>query len=120
MKRIAVFIDGTWNRRDAQHQTNVVLLSRCVKQRDAQGNAQQVIYSPGVGAGSGNNWLGRQVFYHGCTNRLSTDPQTRNYLQDAMGARDNRWIPDYIVGREAPEVETALQKSLAGLVSLKS
>ncbi|RBP53176.1 GH36-type glycosyl hydrolase domain-containing protein [Arenicella xantha] len=32
-----------------------------------------------------NHWLGRQVFYHGDVNRLSTDPQTRNYLQDAMG-----------------------------------
>jgi len=32
-----------------------------------------------------NHWLPRQVFYHGDTNRLSTDPQTRNYLQDAMG-----------------------------------
>jgi cellobionic acid phosphorylase len=32
-----------------------------------------------------NGWLGRQVFYHGITHRLCTDPQTRNYLQDAMG-----------------------------------
>ena len=32
-----------------------------------------------------NNWLPRQVFYHGDSNRLSTDPQTRNYLQDALG-----------------------------------
>ena len=32
-----------------------------------------------------NRWLNRQVYYHGSTNRLSTDPQTRNYLQDAMG-----------------------------------
>ena len=32
-----------------------------------------------------NQWLGRQMFYHGDVNRLSTDPQTRNYLQDAMG-----------------------------------
>lgn len=32
-----------------------------------------------------NHWLPRQVFYHGDINRLSTDPQTRNYLQDAMG-----------------------------------
>jgi cellobionic acid phosphorylase len=32
-----------------------------------------------------NHWLGRQVYYHGELNRLSTDPQTRNYLQDAMG-----------------------------------
>ncbi len=32
-----------------------------------------------------NHWLSRQVFYHGDVNRLSTDPQTRNFLQDAMG-----------------------------------
>ena len=32
-----------------------------------------------------NQWLPRQMFYHGDVNRLSTDPQTRNYLQDNMG-----------------------------------
>ncbi|MEO0575957.1 MAG: NdvB protein [Pseudomonadota bacterium] len=32
-----------------------------------------------------NHWLSRQVLYHGQLNRLTTDPQTRNYLQDAMG-----------------------------------
>lgn len=32
-----------------------------------------------------NHWLPRQMYYHGKTNRLSTDPQTRNYLQDQMG-----------------------------------
>jgi cellobionic acid phosphorylase len=32
-----------------------------------------------------NHWLPRQIFYHGDVNRLSTDPQTRNYLQDNMG-----------------------------------
>lgn len=32
-----------------------------------------------------NHWLPRQMYYHGQTNRLSTDPQTRNYLQDNMG-----------------------------------
>ncbi len=32
-----------------------------------------------------NHWLPRQVFYHGDVNRLSTDPQTRNFLQDNMG-----------------------------------
>lgn len=32
-----------------------------------------------------NYWLNRQVQYHGDSNRLTTDPQTRNYLQDAMG-----------------------------------
>ncbi|EGF90257.1 glycosyltransferase family 36 family protein [Asticcacaulis biprosthecium C19] len=32
-----------------------------------------------------NTWLPRQVYYHGDTNRLTTDPQTRNFLQDALG-----------------------------------
>jgi cellobionic acid phosphorylase len=32
-----------------------------------------------------NHWLPRQMYYLGITNRLSTDPQTRNYLQDNMG-----------------------------------
>ncbi|KAI4920627.1 uncharacterized protein J4E92_008270 [Alternaria infectoria] len=32
-----------------------------------------------------NNWLPRQLYYHGDVNRLTTDPQTRNYLQDNMG-----------------------------------
>ncbi len=37
-------------------------------------------------------------------------------VKDSMGERDNRWIPDYIVGREAPEIETALKRSMSGLV----
>jgi hypothetical protein len=39
-------------------------------------------------------------------------------VQGAMGARDNRWIPDYIVGREAPAIEASLRRSLAGLVRI--
>ncbi len=38
-------------------------------------------------------------------------------VQAGMGQRDQRWIPDYIVGREAPEIEASLQRSLSGLVS---
>ena len=37
-------------------------------------------------------------------------------VQGAMGERDSKWIPDYIVGREAPEIEASLKKSLTGLV----
>lgn len=59
MKRIAIFIDGTWNRPDAKNPTNVVRLSQCVLPHDENGNVQQVIYSPGVGSGRGNNKLGR-------------------------------------------------------------
>lgn len=32
-----------------------------------------------------NHWLPRQSYYHGDVNRLTTDPQTRNYMQDNMG-----------------------------------
>jgi len=39
-------------------------------------------------------------------------------VQETMGARDNRWIPDYIVGREAPAVESSLRRSLVGLVRI--
>ena len=39
--------------------------------------------------------------------------------QAAMGTRDERWIPDYIVGREAPSVEATLKRSLTGLVRIE-
>lgn len=61
MKRIAIFIDGTWNRPDAKNPTNVVRLSQCILPYDADGNTQQVIYSPGVGSGRGNNKMGRMA-----------------------------------------------------------
>ncbi len=61
MKRIAIFIDGTWNRPDAEHPTNVVRLSRCLFGSDVDGNTQQVIYSPGVGSGTGSNWVGKKL-----------------------------------------------------------
>jgi hypothetical protein len=38
-------------------------------------------------------------------------------VAEAMGERDRRWIPDYIVGREAPEIEAALKRSLSGLAT---
>ncbi len=38
------------------------------------------------------------------------------HVMEMMGARDNKWIPDYIIGREAPEVEATLRQTLAGLV----
>lgn len=68
MKRIAIFIDGTWNRPDAEHPTNVVRLAQAVRpygdpQVDAGqpplGIPQIVLYSPGVGSGRGNNRAAR-------------------------------------------------------------
>lgn len=71
-----------------------------------------------------NHWLPRQVYYHGDVNRLSTDPQTRNYLQDNMGMtwvkpnvarqaiktalgqqRDNGAMPDGIIIAEGAELK---------------
>lgn len=43
-----------------------------------------------------NNWLPRQAYYHGDVNRLTTDPQTRNYLQDNMGMT---FIKPQVAGR---------------------
>ncbi len=59
MKRIVIFIDGTWNRPDAEYPTNVVRLARCVQHRTDSGMPQVVLYTAGVGSGAGNNWLGR-------------------------------------------------------------
>lgn len=61
MKRIVIFIDGTWNRPDAEHPTNVVRLSRCVQAHGDGGMPQVVLYSPGVGCGRGNNWAARRM-----------------------------------------------------------
>lgn len=51
-----------------------------------QGESDLLIHTPSAKLDNlVNHWLSRQIFYHGETNRLSTDPQTRNYLQDNMG-----------------------------------
>jgi len=42
------------------------------------------------------------------------------YVMEMMGARDNKWIPDYIIGREAPSVEATLRQTLTGLVGFES
>ena len=55
-----------------------------------------------------NTWLPRQIRYHGLTNRLTSDPQTRNFLQDAMGMT---WLDPaaakesfrYALSRQNPE-----------------
>ncbi|MCF2872183.1 DUF2235 domain-containing protein [Octadecabacter sp. G9-8] len=66
MKRIAIFIDGTRNRPDAEHPTNVVRLAQSVRHRaldgqSGQGMSQIVLYSTGVGSGQGNTLLARQT-----------------------------------------------------------
>lgn len=43
-----------------------------------------------------------------------------DHVKANMGERDQRWVPDYIIGREAPEIEAALRRSLSGLVIFAS
>jgi len=61
MKRIAIFCDGTWNRHDADHPTNVVQLAQNVKLLASDGTVQQVIYQLGVGSGEGSSKIVRTV-----------------------------------------------------------
>ncbi len=61
MKRIAIFCDGTWNRHDAPHPTNVVRLAQAVKHTADDGRKQQVFYVLGVGTGRGSNALARTL-----------------------------------------------------------
>ena len=61
MKRIAIFCDGTWNRSDATHPTNVMRMARLVHRTAAMGVTQQVIYVSGVGSGRGTNAISRAV-----------------------------------------------------------
>jgi uncharacterized protein (DUF2235 family) len=61
MKRIAIFCDGTWNRSEAEHPTNVVRLAQSVCQKSDDGIAQVVVYLEGVGSGRGSSAISRNV-----------------------------------------------------------
>lgn len=61
MKRIAIFCDGTWNRADAKHATNVVKLSQALSFIDSKGVFQQMAYIQGVGTGRGTSKLSRTI-----------------------------------------------------------
>ena len=50
MKRLVICCDGTWQRLYGASLTNVALTARAVAPRDAEGRAQIVYYSAGVGA----------------------------------------------------------------------
>ncbi|MEA3412864.1 MAG: hypothetical protein U9R74_15185 [Pseudomonadota bacterium] len=37
------------------------------------------------------------------------------HVRDRMGAKDNKWIPDYVIDLEAPKAMAALQRSLRSM-----
>ncbi len=55
MKRIAIFCDGTWNRPDATHPTNVFHLHKMARRTAEDGTTQILKYIPGVGTGFGKS-----------------------------------------------------------------
>jgi uncharacterized protein (DUF2235 family) len=61
MKRIAIFFDGTANRTDADFQTNVVLLSRCVAATGGDDRPQLVQNHQGVGTGRGSTIVAQTI-----------------------------------------------------------
>ena len=61
MKRIAICFDGTSNRHDAEHPTNVVAFARCIALRGHGDVTQLVQYHPGLGSGRGTNRVSKAV-----------------------------------------------------------
>jgi len=61
MKRIAIFCDGTWNRADAPHATNVVKLAQALDLAAKDGVFQQLYYVQGVGSGRGTGAFSRFI-----------------------------------------------------------
>ena len=61
MKRIVIACDGTWNRLDAEHPTNVAKLARAVLPVAPDGAAQVTCHLDGVGSGRGTGWLARMT-----------------------------------------------------------
>jgi uncharacterized protein (DUF2235 family) len=63
LKRIALFLDGTWNTLDAPHATNVVKLAEATCGVDTNGISQVIHYDEGVGTSQSiapktESWLG--------------------------------------------------------------
>jgi uncharacterized protein (DUF2235 family) len=58
MKRLVICFDGTWNRLDAQHSTNVVITAESVVPFARDGIAQVIFYDEGVGTGKWERFRG--------------------------------------------------------------
>jgi uncharacterized protein (DUF2235 family) len=61
MKRIVICCDGTWQKLDAVHPTNVVRLARAVAPQAPDGTVQIVFHLDGVGTGRGTGALAQRL-----------------------------------------------------------
>lgn len=58
MKRLIICFDGTWNRLDAPHATNVVITAESVLPIASDGRAQVIFYDEGIGTRKGETYRG--------------------------------------------------------------
>lgn len=58
MKRLIICFDGTWNRLDAPHATNVVITAESVLPIASDGRAQVIFYDEGIGTRKGETYSG--------------------------------------------------------------
>jgi len=70
MKRLVFCFDGSWNRLDAPHPTNVLLTAESVLPKADDGVAQVTFYDEGVGSEDGEAFIGG-VFGAGLVKNLS-------------------------------------------------
>ena len=70
MKRLVICFDGTWNRLDAPHPTNVLFTAESVLPVAADGTVQVVYYDEGVGTDEGESLTGG-IFGAGLLRNLS-------------------------------------------------
>lgn len=58
MKRLVICFDGTWNRLDAPHSTNVVITAESVLPHASDGTAQVIFYDEGIGTRKWEKYTG--------------------------------------------------------------
>ncbi|EOD79923.1 hypothetical protein D515_01056 [Grimontia indica] len=102
-EKLIVLFDGTWN--DPQDQTNVFLMSQCIKPTDDKGNRQRFFYDPGVGTSPFTRFLGGTTGW-GLTKNLM---QGYGWLAKHYHQNEQIWIFGFSRG-----AYTA--RSLAGLI----
>jgi uncharacterized protein (DUF2235 family) len=70
VKRLIFCFDGTWNRLDAEHSTNVVITAESVVPIASDGTTQMIFYDQGVGTGKLDRWTGG-IFGFGLVTKLA-------------------------------------------------
>lgn len=69
MKRLVFCFDGTWNKIDGEHPTNVARIAQSVSRFDKQRQPQFIYYDEGVGTTATERWSGG-VFGRGLTEKI--------------------------------------------------